>query len=81
MRSRVWWINRSVSAHCCFSESLVVFAEKVTEAEAENALDYSQWKPDRIGSRNVLETLDIEPQERARLLDTMRSVHDTGEGP
>lgn len=41
MKSRYWIIGSSVTAHCCFSESLVKFEVPVTKDEAERHVNYS----------------------------------------
>ena len=65
MLSKVWMIPWSVTAHCCFESSLVLFEEPVTKQQAEA-------EPGK--GRVLFETLDLTPEEQTSVLQTMRST-------
>lgn len=65
MLSKVWMIPWSVTHHCCFDSSLVLFEEQVTKQQAED---------DPNKGRVLFETLDLTPEEETSLLQSMRST-------
>jgi len=65
MLSKVWMIPWSVTNHCCFESSLVLFEEQVTKQQAEA-------EPSK--GRVLFETLDLTPEEETSILQTMRST-------
>ena len=67
MLSKVWMIPWSVSAHCCFDSSLVLFEDQVTKQQAE---------ADSGKGRILFETLDLTPEEETSILQSMRSLYD-----
>lgn len=67
MLSNVWMIPWSVTNHCCFDSSLVLFPEQVTKQQAEA-------EPHK--GRVLFETFDLTPEEEQSILQSMRSLHD-----
>ena len=65
MRSKIWMIPWSVSNHCCFASSLVMFEEPIDKATAEA-------EPHK--GRTMFETLDLMPEEEDSIVQTMRST-------
>lgn len=65
MLSKVWMIPWSVTNHCCFESSLVLFEEQVTKQQAET-------EPTK--GRVLFETLDLTPEEETSILQSMRSI-------
>jgi len=65
MISNVWMIPWSVTKHCCFDSSVVLFDEKVTKEQA-----YEETDKGRV----LFETLDLTPEEEASVLQSMRST-------
>jgi len=65
MLSKIWMIPWSVSNHCCFQSSLVLFGEQVTKQQAEA-------DPDK--GKTLFETLDLTPEEETSILQSMRST-------
>ena len=67
MLSHVWLIPWSVTNHCCFESSLVLFEGQVTKQQAE---------ADPGKGRVLFETIDLTPEEEQSILQVMRSLHD-----
>lgn len=67
MISKVWMIPWSVTSHCCFESSLVLFEDQVTKQQAET---------DPTKGRVLFEILDCTPEEEQSILQAMRSLHD-----
>ena len=76
MKSRVWSVNHSVTCHCCFNESVVLFNESVTEEECNRHIDYSIEMSDRIGAQTLFETLEISDECLGNLVTWLRGVYD-----
>lgn len=74
MLSNVWIIPWSVSKHCCFDSSVIVFEEPVTEMQAKEHVDYSKEIDKRVEHRNVMELMDCTPEEEASILAALRKV-------
>jgi hypothetical protein len=70
MISKVWAVDGSVSCHCCFDESILIFDEAVTE---EYAIKRS-W--DGVKYRNVIETLEIDHDDLDAVVRCLRSIYD-----
>lgn len=65
MLSNIWMIPWSVTRHCCFDSSVVLFEEQVTKQQAET-------DPDK--GRVLFETLGLNPEEEQSILQSMRST-------
>lgn len=76
MRSRLWWIDRSVSCHCCFDASLVMFDVPLTLEQALVELDYTKRRDDRHEAGTLLETLDCDEANMATIIEALRAKHD-----
>lgn len=67
MLSKVWMIPWSVTNHCCFESSLVLFEDQMTKQQAET-------NPHK--GRVVFEILDSTPEEETSILQSMRRLYD-----
>jgi len=67
MLSKVWMIPWSVTDHCCFDSSLVLFEDQITKQQAEA-------EPHK--GRVLFETLDLTPEEQESILQSMRRLYD-----
>jgi len=69
IKSTIWMIPWSVTGHCCFDSSCVMFETAIgTQAEATLAVE-------NVFTRRVLfETLDLTPEEETSLLQSVRST-------
>ncbi len=67
LKSHVWVFPYSVSNHCCFSSSFIVFHEAVTQEQATVMIKSHDTY------RNAFETLDMSPEEEQSLLQAMRA--------
>lgn len=70
----VWMVGHSVSQHCCFNSSFVLFEEPVTQEQVEVHIGHTLHVDKRIGYRNLFETLDLSPEEETSILQSMRAL-------
>ena len=75
-KSTLWMIPWSVSEHCCFSSSLLIFETSVLKSQAEQISQGSHKFPlvEMVEYRIMLEVLDMSPEEEDSMLQTMRST-------
>lgn len=82
-RSRIWVIESSVSAHCCFEKSVLLFPVPKTDAEANSddhqsgkAVSEDWWRSDAHRATNLFETLGMSDEDLAAVIQCLRAKYD-----
>lgn len=75
-RHLVWMIPYSVSNHCCFESSCVLFDEPVSEEEAMMHIDGRNRPEKKVDYRNLFEMFDTVPDDQESILQAMRKLYE-----
>lgn len=72
----VWMVGFSVSHHCCFQSTFLLFEQPVTQEQVTEHVNHTVEKEQRVEYRNLFEILDLTPEEETSILQSMRKLYE-----
>ena len=69
----VWMVGFSVSHHCCFQSTFLLFEKPVTQSQVTEHVNHNAKE---VEWRNLFEVLDLTPEEEASILQSMRALYE-----